>query len=239
MKTIALDIETIADTRAMERCSYVETDNFAPWPLHRIACASVLSVDRAGRDDLAFALQSFSLGAMSERAIVANVEQAIEPADQIITYNGRAFDIPVLLTRAILAGEHVPTLARIGHRCRPGLHYDLHDQIKGPAGGIKLAHFCAAFGIPAKIGGDGTHVAELAAQGRWRGIEHYCETDVVATWLAAQHWEGADWPGHGRERWKKLADWIAADTPPNPLLDQFRTTWIETEGLRPLPMGAA
>lgn len=219
----AAPASAIADQDAMNRSGYREDPEvFAPWPLHRLACASTLTVDRAGITGLTFELRSYSLREMTERGIVASVERTIEDADQILTYNGSALDIPVLLARAILAGEHVPTLARLCNRCRPGLHLDLHEQIKAGAGGIKLAHLCAAFSIPAKIGGGGDCVASLAAEGRWRDIEHYCETDVVATWLAAQMWDSAENPGFGRQRWEVLADWLNSRPLDNPKLAAFR-----------------
>ena len=222
MRTVVLDIETVADHDAMERCGYHEDPEiFAPWPLHRLACASTLTVARTGMSGLAFDLRSYSVGKMTERDIVANVERAIENADQVLTYNGGAFDIPVLLIRGILTGEYVPTLSRLGSRCRPGLHLDLHEQIKGAGGGIKLAHLCAAFSIPAKIGGGGDSVAGFAADGRWVDIEHYCESDVVATWLAAQMWDSAENPGHGRERWQLLAGWLRSQPANNPTLAAF------------------
>jgi hypothetical protein len=108
---------------------------------------------------------------------------------------------------------------------------DLHDDIKGFAGGIKLAHFCAAFSIPAKIGGDGSDVAELAAAGRWIDIEHYCESDVVATWLAAQMWQSSESPGFGRERWSALGDWLTSSTN-NPRLAAFcRVPGVESAAI--------
>ena len=222
MKTVVLDVETIADRSAMERCGYEEDEGvFSPWPLHQLACASVLSVRSAAYTDIAFDLRSFSRRSMGERGIVASVERAIEGADQILTFNGKAFDIPVLLARAIVAEEFVPTLARLGHRCRPGIHRDLHEELKGSGGSIKLVHLCAAFAIPAKVGGAGDHVAKLARGGRWLDIEHYCETDVVATWLAAQMWESSECPGFGRERWEALARWLEAMPPGNPRLREY------------------
>ncbi|MXP41882.1 hypothetical protein GRI75_09535 [Altererythrobacter soli] len=222
MRTVVLDVETIADSAAMERCGYQEEPGvFAPWPLHRLACASTLTIDRVDLNDLAFNLHSYSLLQMTERGIIASVERAVEQADQVLTYNGRAFDIPVLLARAAIAEEYVPTLARLGHQCRPGLHQDLHQQIKGSGAGIKLAHLCAAFSIPAKSGGAGNSVASLAAEGRWRDIEHYCETDVVATWLAAQMWDSCEHPGFGRGRWELLSRWLTPHTRDNPSLAAF------------------
>lgn len=233
MKTVVLDIETIADTAAMARAGYVPDDGeFAPWPLHELACASVLIVQKVGLNEPTFDLRSFSRGEMSERAIVANVERTIEDAQQIITYNGQAFDLPVLITRAILTKESIPTLARLNDRCRPGLHYDLHQQVKGAGAGIKLAHLCAAFGIPAKMGANGESVAGLAAAGDWSGIENYCETDVLATWLAVQMWESRDLPGHGLEQWRLLDRWMPQFPNANPLLCEFRNALSTHEDWR-------
>lgn len=222
MKTVVLDIETIHDERAMMRCGYVVSDDeFAPWPLHELACASVLTISKRSREHLDFGLQSFSRGSMSERAIVASVERLIENADQVLTYNGRGHDIPVLLTRAILAGEDVPTLARLGNTARPGLHRDLHDDLKRSAGiGIKLAHICSAFSIPVKLN-SADRVLNAACDGRWTDIEHYCESDVIATWLAAQMWDSAENPGFGLERWQRLAAWIASEPRSNTWLELF------------------
>jgi hypothetical protein len=221
MKTVVLDVETIPDECAMARCGYVMDDEFAPWPLHELACASVLTINTRSRDDLDFGLQSFSLGSMPQRAIVASVERIIENADQVLTYNGRGHDIPVLLTRAILAGEDVPTLARLGNTARPGLHRDLHDDLKRSGGiGIKLAHVCAAFAIPVKLN-SADRVLNAACDGRWTDIEHYCESDVIATWLAAQMWDSAENPGFGLERWQRLAAWIAGEPRPNRWLELF------------------
>jgi hypothetical protein len=223
MKTVVLDVETIADTAAMARAGYVSAEGeFAPWPLHELACASVLIVRKLGLNEPTFDLRSFSRGEMSERAIIASVERIIEDAQLIITYNGQALDLPVLVARAILNDESIPTLARLNDRCRPGLHYDLHQQVKGTGAGIKLAHLCAAFGIPAKMGANGESVAGLVAAGNWAGIEHYCETDVLATWLAVQMWESRDLPGHGLEQWRLLDRWMARFPIANPLLGEFR-----------------
>ena len=222
MKTVVLDIETIPDERAMSGCGYVQQqDEFAPWPFHQLACASLLTIDGHSWNTLDFGLQSFSKGAMSEKAIVANVERIIERADQILTYNGRRHDIPVLLARAIVMGEDVPTLARLSNTARPGLHYDLHDTIKRSTGaGIKLAHLCAAFSIPVKPESR-ERVANAVEEGRWSDIEHYCETDVVATWLAAQMWDSAENAGFGLDRWRTLADWIEREQQLNPHIHLF------------------
>lgn len=49
--------------------------------------------------------------------------------------------------------------------------------------------------------------------GEWKRIADYCETDVVATWLAAQMWRGAQVSGQARESWEQLAAWIDSEQP--------------------------
>jgi hypothetical protein len=225
MKTVVLDIETIPNVEAMSRARYVpEPGEFAPWPLHEIVCASVFTVESSAYEQSRFDLLSFSRRKMTEAGIVASVERAVEDAQQIVTYNGQAFDLPVLVTRALVHELHAPTLARLSDRCRPGLHMDVHERIRGSNAGVKLAHLCAAFGIPAKEGGDGRCVADLADAGDWIAIEHYCETDVIATWLLAAMWDSRDLPGHGAARWLELSRWLAEQLINNPYLVGYSTT---------------
>ncbi|MFN3727750.1 MAG: ribonuclease H-like domain-containing protein [Allosphingosinicella sp.] len=222
MKTAVIDIETIADTATMERAGYVpEPGEFIPWPLHAIVCVSVLTVESARSGDLSFGLRSFSRTSMAERGIVASVERALDGARTVFSYNGRAFDVPVLMARAIIAQEPATNIGKLWSPARPTLHIDLLEEIKGRGPGIQLVHLCAAFGIPVKTGGDGGGVAALAAVGAWDEIEHYCEQDVVATWLLAQHWLCRDEPGYALEQWEKLGRWLTTAKLPNPRLALF------------------
>lgn len=219
MKTVVLDIETISDALAMERCAYKQDETFAPWPLHELACASVLTVTSRGFDPLGFDLQSFTRGTMGERGIVASVEEAINGASFVVTYNGTAFDLPVLVTRATLAQQPVPNLAKLSERGPMAKHRDLHEDVRRGGSGIKLAHLCAPFGIPVKTGG--IPVADLAAAERWDAIANYCETDVVATWIAMQLWNYRGNGGRGYDGWRAIGDWIQATRPENPRLMRF------------------
>lgn len=215
MKTIVLDIETIPDTEAMQRIGYEPGEGFPAWPLHALACVSLLTVERQGGEGLGFRIETFSRVDMGERGIVAEVERELETAQEVITFNGRGFDVPVLLARAALTGERTPSIARLYARNRPGYHADLLDEVTAnrSAPRVTLAQLCAAFAIPVKLEAAGDGVAELAAAGGWDRIARYCETDVVATWLAAQMWRLADEPGFAQERWAALGAWIAGEQP--------------------------
>ncbi len=215
MKTVVLDIETICDLEACARAGVDPQEGFPPWPLHELMCVSLLSVERVGHDGLGFAIETFARTDHGERGIVAEVERTIADANRIVTYNGKGFDIPVLLSRAVVTGEHVPTIAKASRRVHAGFHDDLIDLVSsfGAAPRPKLAYVCAALGIPVKMEAAGGGVAELARARDYGRIQRYCETDVVATWLLDQMWQSIDLPEYGVERWSLLAEWIRANQP--------------------------
>lgn len=222
MKTVSIDIETVLDLEAAERCGYIPCDDFAPFPLHTIACASAFSVTYMADGDCLFALESFSLGGMTERGIVASVEEAVSDANQVCTFNGCRFDLPVLLTRAAVHEVDVPRLIDLQNRSRVGRHLDLFDQIKRDAAPVSLSQLCAPFSIPAKQV-PSARVSELVTGKDWSRLERYCESDAIACWLASQFWNGAPEPGFARQRWRDLAHWLAAQPDQHSGLREFAT----------------
>ena len=123
------------------------------------------------------------------------------------TYNGCRFDLPVLLTRAMVHEVHVPRLIDLQNRSRVGRHLDLFDLIKRDAAPVSLSHLCAPFSIPMKQA-SASRVSELVAAQDWNALERYCESAAVGCWLASQFWTGAKDPGFARQRWRDLARWI-------------------------------
>ena len=226
-KTVSLDIETRPDVRACERAGVDPDVGFQPFPLQELVCGSVLTIISDRERKLSFSLESFTRERMGERGIVASVERALEDAREVVTFNGSGFDLPALMVRAALTGEVVPSLARLhsssAHVQRR--HVDLAREIRGRgnAPAVKLVELCAAFSIPVKMDCAGSDVVVMAAAGEWTRIARYCESDVVATWLALQYWRGAEFgvPTLGEESWTALADWIAEDPERWPHLDPY------------------
>ena len=218
-KNVVMDIETILDAEAVARARFKPDDTFAPFPLHQLACVSLLVIEQDAMARPLYSLHSFSREQCSERAIIASVERVLADSFEVITFNGRGFDIPVLMTRVALTGEYAPTIARLyaQNRRTPGLHVDLIDIVSGygAAPKVSLNQLCAAFSIPCKLDAGGADVASLVAAGEWRKLSHYCETDVIATYLAAQLWQGAERGGAemAHENRTRLAEWISANQP--------------------------
>jgi predicted PolB exonuclease-like 3'-5' exonuclease len=216
VKTVVFDSETVLNVAAAERCRYeANPDEFAPWALHTMVCISWLTIEREDWDRLAFSIESVSRANMSERAMLDEFEQQIVDANVVMSYNGLGFDVPVFLTRASVANVAVPTIAQLRTRARPGFHLDMAEVIAGGSAAprVKLAQICGALSIPCKTDSTGNRVEDLAATDDFRGIEAYCETDVVATWLLSEMWQTPQIPDRARERWSALAQWITDNQP--------------------------
>lgn len=221
MQTVAIDIETVLDEEAADRCGYTASDEFAPFPLHTIVCASTFSVTSTAGSENLYAIESFSRRSMGERGIVASVEAAIGNANVVLTYNGSRFDLPVLLTRAMAHEVHVPALLQLQDRSRVGRHLDLLEQIKRDVAPVSLRQLCAAVEIPVKQAP--ATVSQLVTDEDWVSLERYCESDAVGCWLASQFWNRMHEPGLAREMWRDFARWIAANADEHPGLAQFAT----------------
>jgi DNA polymerase elongation subunit (family B) len=111
--------------------------------------------------------------------------------DQIVTFNGRGFDVPFVYLRS--AVNNVPISRRdwLGYRYTIEPHCDLAEQLTfygvsgrdGAARRFNLDFYCKAFGIesPKSQGITGMDVTHLMEKGRYRDIAEYCLRDVKAT----------------------------------------------------------
>jgi predicted PolB exonuclease-like 3'-5' exonuclease len=111
-------------------------------------------------------------------------------ARQVVTYNGRGFDVPYLVARSLVQGiaARVDLLSR-PYDLRP--HLDLHQVITQGNRGLgpsSLDVVCWALGIRSPKGEiDGSMVAPLYARGEIETIAAYNAGDVAATTAVYQH----------------------------------------------------
>lgn len=222
MKAVSIDIETVLDEEAAARCGYMPSAEFTPFPLHRVVCASAFSVTGMPNGGYLYSVESFSRRTLSEQGIVASIEEAVADANVVYTYNGFRFDVPVLLTRAMVHEVHAPRLLDLQNRSRVGRHMDLFEQIKSDATPVSLRQLCATLSIPVKQA-PAAQVSELVAAQDWVSLERYCESDALGCWLAAQFWNFVSEPGFARQMWRDLAVWIAANANEHPGLIGFAT----------------
>jgi 3'-5' exonuclease len=144
-------------------------------------------------------LKVWSLGhaATPEGELVQRFFDGIEKfSPDLVSWNGSAFDLPVLTYRALLAGVQAPRFWELGDE-DPAFRYnnyvnryhwrhiDLMDVLSGfqSRGRVSLANMACLLGLPGKLGLAGSQVWQAWQSGDLVGIRRYCETDVLNTWL--------------------------------------------------------
>jgi len=118
--------------------------------------------------------------------------------EQVVTFNGRGFDVPFMYLRSALLNVQISRKDWLGYRFQTEPHCDLAEQLtfygvsgrEGAARRFNLDFYCKAFGIesPKAQGITGHDVPSLIAEGRYRDIAEYCLRDVRATVLLYQIW---------------------------------------------------
>ena len=175
---------------------------FALWPFTaEIVCIAMLNAttekgqvlfvaedfedDRAGTPDVSF------VPFPDEHDLLIGFWETVKHYDSIITFNGRAFDVPFLYLRSAQLNIPISRKDWLGYRFQTQPHCDLADQLTfynvsgrdGAARKFNLDFYCKAFGIesPKGHGITGFDVSQFIAEGRHREVAEYCLRDVVAT----------------------------------------------------------
>ena len=105
----------------------------------------------------------------------------------LVTFNGRGFDMPVLALRSLRHGVAMSWYyqGRVRHRYTEEGHLDLCDMLSdhGAARQVSLDAVARLIGLPGKIGVDGSQVEALYKDGKLDSIKAYCLADVAQTAL--------------------------------------------------------
>jgi len=117
----------------------------------------------------------------------------------IVTFNGRGFDVPFLYLRSAILNVPISRPDWLGYRFQVEPHCDLAEQLTfygiggrdGATRRFNLDFYCRAFGIdsPKAQGVTGSDVPALVTEGRHQEIAQYCLRDVQATLQLYQIWK--------------------------------------------------
>lgn len=128
--------------------------------------------------------------AMTEAELLRSFWHLADAAELVVSFNGRGFDVPFLVTRSLILG--VPArvdLVSSPFSLRP--HLDLYRVIghgRGGLGGASLDVICWALGVQSPKGElDGSMVAPTYARGDIEAIATYNAADVRATAAVFRH----------------------------------------------------
>ncbi|MFZ6033259.1 MAG: ribonuclease H-like domain-containing protein [Melioribacter sp.] len=129
---------------------------------------------------------------MSEVEMLNTFWNYVNKVESVITFNGRAFDIPFLMLRSAKLGIK-PSRNLIARRYDTNLHIDLLEQFTfyGLTKKFNLDFYCRSFGIesPKSEGITGMEVNQLYRAGRIKEIAVYCSRDVRATFELYKVWK--------------------------------------------------
>ena len=129
---------------------------------------------------------------LTEVEMLKSFWKIIEVTDQVVTFNGRNFDIPFLMMRSAML-KVKPTKNLIKSRYDKKFHIDLLEQFTfyGLTRKFNLDFYCNAFGIesPKTKGISGMEVKNLYEAGRLKDIAIYCSRDIYATYQLYKIWE--------------------------------------------------
>jgi DNA polymerase elongation subunit (family B) len=218
MSRIVFDIETVGvqfdslDPQAQEyllkgarteeeRALVPDQLSFSPLTGHVVAIAMLnpdsgkgkVCYQTPGQESREFEKDGILYSSGTEKEILQKFWEAILPFDQFVTFNGRSFDCPFLMTRSAV------------HRIRPSKnlvpyrygdeHIDLYDRL-GFFGAVRrtmtLHMWCQALGIKSskvsENGISGHEVGRFFKEGRYEEIADYCYGDIQATAELFEYW---------------------------------------------------
>ena len=187
---IVWDIETVPDLRGFAAANGLLGrlddevraeigDKFPKLIYHSIACIGALVAQRQEEHWAVCAIAAPNIGERSEREIIsAFVNRIAHLAPQLVTFNGAAFDLPVLRYRAMVCGVAAPGLA-----ARPYFNrysedaIDLCDVLSSfsSQNKISLHELCRVMGLPGMPDGmGGADVERYCREGRVAEVAAYC-----------------------------------------------------------------
>ncbi|MDX8409361.1 MAG: 3'-5' exonuclease [Mariprofundales bacterium] len=257
------DIETIPDANAARRLlgqpelddgaardalsAYFldKTDgrnDFPRQPFHQVAAISYAQLSREqGEQGEELVIRRIGSGAeatSNEAELLQGFFQLIESrAPQLVSYNGRGFDVPVLKYRAMVHGIRCPRWFQEGDRYNnydarysERYHLDLLEAFSdhGASARCSLHEVASTFDLPGKLGTSGGDVRALFEAGEVPAIRNYCETDVCATlllMLRLLHFRGKLSDGAMQRSQEGLANYLQSEGEARPHLHEFLHAW--------------
>jgi hypothetical protein len=204
------DAERIAEPTAREQRRTELAQQLSLYPFtSQVVCIAMLNADTA-RGQVLFTAADIGEDAAGDPGVefVPCLDEAellhafwdvAKHYEQVVTFNGRGFDVPFLYLRSAVLNVPISKKNWLGYRFATEPHCDLAEQLTfygvsgrdGAARKFNLDFYCKAFGIesPKSQGVTGSDVPQLLAAGRQREIAEYCLRDVRATVQLYRVWQ--------------------------------------------------
>jgi hypothetical protein len=182
---LVLDIETVPDRDLWEPPEPAPGTERPFPPLH--ACRPIVIGVLWLSDDFTVKRMGTIGEGKDEAGMLADFADFMaQRKSQLVTWNGRSFDLPVLCLRSLRHGLAFPWYYRdrdYRYRYSEEGHFDLCDFLAdhGAARMTSLDAAARLIGLPGKTGVDGSQVEGLFHAGQIESLRRYCLSDVVQT----------------------------------------------------------
>jgi predicted PolB exonuclease-like 3'-5' exonuclease len=251
---LAFDIETIPDCAGIRKIHDLPAElpdnevaevafqkrrvqsggsDFLPVHLHRVVAISCVLRNDDG-------LRIFSLGEPqdSEAGAIQRFFDGMEKyLPQLVSWNGRSFDLPVLVSRGMINSVRAACFWETGGDSKfnnyvnrfHDRHLDLMDVLSIYGGrGSPLDELARLAGFPGKLGVGGGAVWDSYRAGELEAIRNYCEADTVNTWLLYLRFQVMRC-AYTRERYESECRLLRAtlEKRPEPHWREFLSLWKE------------
>jgi 3'-5' exonuclease len=203
------DLETVPDIAGFARANNLVGkspdeiraaigDDFPKLIYHAIICIGALVATRTSNGWEVQAVGAPHVGQRPEKELIESfVNKIARLSPQLVSYNGCAFDLPVLRYRAMIHEVFAPGMHNRAyfHRYTDD-NVDLCDVLSSFSFGakVKLDELSRIMGLPGKPDGiDGSQVETYFNAGRFQEIADYCKSDVINTyrlWLRHELFRG-------------------------------------------------
>ncbi len=243
-----LRLPDLSDTEARDGLSdyfLKKTDgrnDFPRQPFHQIVAISYGHLIREpGEEGSELVIRQLASGGdkhSSEKELLEGFFHLIETrAPQLVSFNGRGFDVPVLKYRAMAHGLSCPRWFTQGDkwnnyetRYSHEYHYDLLEILSdfGASARCSMDEVAASFNIPGKLDTAGDNVRGMFEAREIEAIRDYCETDVLTTmliFLRHQLFSGALSDGAYARAMHGIRNYLEAEAESRPHLAEYLQVW--------------
>ncbi|MFT4968026.1 MAG: putative PolB exonuclease-like 3'-5' exonuclease [Candidatus Deianiraeaceae bacterium] len=173
-------------------------NSFPRQPFHKIVCISFLICGiELGDNGEEYSIKTLSTGGKNgegEEEILTKFISFIQKyKPRLISFNGKTFDLPVIQYRSMKYAIPCPWLysKELSYKFNHEPHCDLIDAFSnfGASARVKMSEVASLLGIPCKQSGSGNEVLSMYTAGKIKEICHYCEEDVLGTYMLYLHYQ--------------------------------------------------
>ncbi|WP_348518770.1 3'-5' exonuclease [Campylobacter sp. CCS1377] len=171
--------------KALEWQKEQSGNEFLPLPFHKIVSICAVVSDSFGRF-----IKVNKIDGDDEESMIRNFFNFIEKQPKLVSFNGKNYDMPVLVLRAlkynIKASTYLDTISDKWNNYKTRFselkHCDLFESLGGTRG-LRLDLICSMAGLPGKYEVHGDEVMTLFYNKEYEKIHEYCESDVLNTYM--------------------------------------------------------